>query len=208
MYLPFWTFDCSTESSYTGERGIDHTRQESYTDDKGNRQTRSVTYTTWSPVSGNVTDTFDDILIEGSNTLPKPILRALEPWDLKNVVTYNDQYLSGFRTENFQVDLPTAYNEGKNRMKEAITQTIQRDIGGNRQRIHSINTDYRNPTFKYVLLPVWISAYKYKEKVYQFIINARTGEVQGNRPYSALKIALAVIAGVVIAIILFSLKSN
>ncbi|CAN5496618.1 hypothetical protein BH10BAC4_BH10BAC4_14450 [soil metagenome] len=207
MYLPFWTFDCQTESSYTGEQGIDHTREESYRDDKGNSQTRSVTYTSWSSVSGHVSDTFDDILIEASHTLPKPQLRSLEPWDLKNVIPYSDQYLSGFRTENFQVDLPNAYVEGKQRMQEAITHTIQGDIGGDRQRIHSVNTTYNKPTFKYILLPVWISAYQYQKKVYQFIINARTGEVQGTRPYSAGKIALAVIGGIIVAIILYSLFS-
>jgi len=55
--------------------------------------------------------------------------------------------------------------------------------------------------FKHILLPVWMSAYKYKDKVYQFMVNARTGEVQGKRPWSVVKILLfvlilALIAGV------------
>lgn len=199
MYLPFWTFDAQTETDYTGEKGIDRRETETYTDSQGKTQRRTVTHTDWYSKSGHVSNTFDDILIEASTSLPKPRLRALEPWDLKNVVKYNDQYLSGFRTENYQVDLPEAYQDGKNRMHEEILRTIRRDIGGDRQRVHSVNTTYNNPTFKYILLPVWISAYKYKNKVYQFVINARTGEVQGERPYSAMKIALAVIAGIIIA---------
>ncbi|NOT76409.1 MAG: hypothetical protein HOP08_15880 [Cyclobacteriaceae bacterium] len=203
MYLPFWTFDAETETSYSGEKGIDRQVSESYTDSDGKRQQRTVTHTDWYPASGNVSDTFDDILIEASTTLPKFTLRALEPWDLKNVVKYSDQYLSGFRTENYQIDLPTAYVDGKGRMKEVITRTVQRDIGGNRQQIHSMNTNYKNATFKYILLPVWISAYQYNKKVYQFIINARTGEVQGNRPYSTAKIALAVIGALIVGIVLY-----
>jgi hypothetical protein len=152
-----------------------------------------------------VSNFFDDVLIEGSRSLNKEKLRALEPWDLGNVVAYDDQYLSGFRTENFQVDLPTAYQEGKARMQQEIAVAIRRDIGGDRQQINSVNTTYNNPTFKYILLPVWISAYKFKNKVYQFLINARTGEVQGERPYSALKIALAVIGGIILAIVLYSI---
>jgi hypothetical protein len=140
--------------------------------------------------------------------LPKDKLRALEPWDLTHVVAYNDQYLTGFRSENYQVDLRSAYQEGKGRMQEVIADTVRRDIGGDRQTINSVNTLYNNPTFKYILLPVWISAYKYKNKVYQFLINARTGEVQGQRPYSTLKIALAVIGGIVLAIVLYSLFGN
>jgi hypothetical protein len=198
MYLPFWTFDCHTDSMYTGQRGVDYTVSESYTDGKGVTQTRMVTRTNWYSVSGSVSNDFDDILIEASNSLPKDKLRALEPWDLKNVMEYNDQFLQGFRTENYQVDLPTAFVESKKRMVPVINQTINHNIGGDRQTINSVSTTYTKSTFKYILLPVWISAYRYNNKVYQFLVNARTGEVQGNRPWSVVKIALAVIAGVIV----------
>jgi hypothetical protein len=157
-----------------------------------------VTRTNWYSVSGSVSNDFDDILIEASNSLPKDKLRALEPWDLKNVMEYNDQFLQGFRTENYQVDLPTAFVESKKRMVPVINQTINHNIGGDRQTINSVSTTYTKSTFKYILLPVWISAYRYNNKVYQFLVNARTGEVQGNRPWSVVKIALAVIAGVIV----------
>jgi hypothetical protein len=47
-----------------------------------------------------------------------------------------------------------------------------------------------------------VSAYRYNNKVFQFLINARTGEVQGQRPYSALKITLAVIGGLIVLALL------
>jgi len=37
-------------------------------------------------------------------------------------------------------------------------------------------------TFLHLLLPVWIGAYRFQAKVYQVLVNARTGEVQGERP--------------------------
>ena len=48
--------------------------------------------------------------------------------------------------------------------------------------------------FKMLLLPLWISSLRYKDKVYRIIVNARTGEPAGERPYSVAKISLAVIA--------------
>ena len=207
LYLPFWTFDCQTTSNYTGQRGVDYTTTETYTNSKGETQTRHVTRTNWYPAAGTVSNAFDDILVEASHSLPNDLLRALEPWDLKNIEEYNEQYLRGFRTENFQVDLPTAYGEGKKRMSPVITQSIHRDIGGDRQTISSVNTTYANPTFKYILLPVWISAYRYQDKVYQFLVNARTGEVQGSRPFSAAKIAIAVITGLIIAGIIYLISN-
>jgi hypothetical protein len=85
--------------------------------------------------------------------------------------------------------------------------TVRRDIGGDHQRIHSMDTRHDHVTFKHVLLPVWISAYRYGDRTFRFLVNARTGEVQGERPYSWIKITLAVIA-VLIAIAIFAMISQ
>lgn len=206
MYLPYWTFDCKTHSSYTGQRGEDYYVTESYTaveNGKNVTRTRQVRKTRWYPAAGNVSNEFDDLLIEATRSLNKEKLRALEPWDVNNLLAYNDKFLSGFRTETYAVGVKDAYVEAKGRMEPVIEEAIRRNIGGDRQMIHYVNTTYHNPTFKHILLPVWLSAYRYNNKVYQFLINARTGEVQGERPYSAVKIALAVIGGLIVAGVIY-----
>jgi predicted RNA-binding Zn-ribbon protein involved in translation (DUF1610 family) len=211
MYLPYWTFDCSTDSNYTGQRGQHYTVSETYTANENGRnvtRTRQVVKTRWYPASGRVQNTFDDVLIEATRSLKKDKLRALEPWDLKNLVAYNDKYLSGFRTETYTVDVKGGYQEAKQVMEPAIHATIRSDIGGDAQMIQYVNTTYHNPTFKHILLPVWLSAYRYNNKIFQFLVNARTGEVQGERPFSAIKITFAVIAFVVLALIIYALGSN
>ncbi len=206
MYLPFWTFDCTTDSSYTGQRGENYTVNESYTATENGRnvtRNRQVTKTRWYPASGWVHNTFDDLLIEATRSLKKNSLRALEPWDLKNLVPYNDKYLSGFRTETYVVDIKSSYEEAKQHMVPGIHSSIRTDIGGDQQMIQFVNTTYHDPTFKHILLPVWLSAYRYNNKVYQFLINARTGEVQGERPYSPRKITLAIVGGILLAAFLY-----
>lgn len=198
LYLPFWTFDCSTQTSYTGQRGENYYVTETYNTVENGKtvtRTRQVQKTRWYSASGNVSNTFDDILIEATTTLKRDYLRALEPWDLPNLVPFNDKFLSGFKTETYTVDVKTGYQQSRERMEPVIESTIRQDIGGDRQMIHYANTTYSNPTFKHILLPVWLSAYRYNDKVYQFMVNARSGEVQGERPYSAIKITLAVLAG-------------
>jgi len=54
-------------------------------------------------------------------------------------------------------------------------------------------------TFKHILLPVWLAAYKYNGKTYRFVVNGQTGRVQGERPWSAIKIAIAVVLGAIVA---------
>lgn len=211
MYLPFWTFDCNTDSSYSGQRGQHYYKTESYTANENGKtvtKTRQVQHTRWYPASGRVSNKFDDLLIEATGSLNKKMLRVLEPWDLANLMPYDDKFLSGFRTETYKTDVKTAYEDAKQRMEIEITKSIRQDIGGDAQRINFVNTAYDNPTFKHILLPVWISAFRYKEKVYQFLVNARTGEVIGARPYSAAKITLTVIAVVIIGVIIWWFGKN
>ena len=84
-------------------------------------------------------------------------------------------------------------------MDRVIERDVRFDIGGDRQRIHDIDTSITDVTFKHVLLPVWLAAYKYRGKTYRFVVNGQSGRVQGERPYSAWKIATAVALGLIIA---------
>ena len=45
---------------------------------------------------------------------------------------------------------------------------------------------------------MYVSSYNYNNKVYQFLVNARTGEIQGQRPYSWVKIGLFILLILVI----------
>jgi predicted RNA-binding Zn-ribbon protein involved in translation (DUF1610 family) len=205
VYVPFWTYDSRTTSFYTGERGDDYWETERYTTTENGRtvsKTRRVKHTRWHSVSGTVWENFDDILIPASDSLPGDCLRKLEPWDLEQLVPFADEYLSGFRAETYRVSLEDGFAKAKEVMDAAIRASICRDIGGDHQRIHSVRTQYDGVTFKHVLLPVWLSAYRFKEKVYRFLVNARTGEVQGERPWSAWKIAGMVVAILLVILVL------
>lgn len=196
IYSPYWTYDSETTTSYRGQRGDHYYVTETYTeevDGKTVTKTRQVQHTRWTSASGTVNNSFDDLLITASGNLIPKYTEALEPWDLENLVPYSDKYLSGFQVESYTVDLEEGFERAKGRMAPEIDRTIRRDIGGDEQRITMKNSYYDEITYKHILLPVWISAYRFKDKVYNFMVNARTGEVQGNRPWSVPKIVLAVL---------------
>lgn len=193
VYVPAWTFDAGTTSAYTGERGDAY-----YVTVRTGKTTTTQRRIRWTPASGVVAHDFDDVLVLASRSLPTDKAESLEPWDTARVVPYADDYLAGFKAECYQIDLPEGFGIAQGIIAEAINQLIRADIGGDEQRIHSVDTDYHGITFKHLLLPVWISAYRYAEKVYRFLVNARTGEVQGERPYSWVKITLAVLCGLLL----------
>jgi hypothetical protein len=98
------------------------------------------------------------------------------------------------------VDLEKGYQEARQKMARQIERDVRFDIGGDQQRVHAVDTDIRDVTFKHILLPVWLAAYKYRGKTYRFVVNGRTGRVQGERPWSAIKIAIAVVLGLIVAV--------
>ncbi len=201
VYTPYWTYDCEAFSRYTGQRGDNYWVTETYTaieNGKPVMRTRQVQRIRWTPVSGSVEDHFDDVLIIASRSLPRENAVALEPWDLKQLVPYGDEYLSGFGAESYQIDLAEGFANAQAIMEQTIRATVCRDIGGDHQQIDWLKTRHENITFKHILLPVWISAYRFRQKVYRILVNARTGEVQGERPWSWAKIGLTIAAAVAV----------
>lgn len=202
VYMPVWTFNSDTTSRYTGQRGDDYWETEHYTTHQNGKmvtRTRQVRKTRWRHVSGCVKRAFVNLLIRASNSLPEDHFHALEPWDLENLKPYNEEYLAGFVCESYQIDLAAAFEHAREDMAEPIRQTIRDDIGGDHQRIHDVSTRYADITFKHILLPVWLSAYHYHDRSFRFMVNARTGEVRGERPYSFWKITTLVVSIVAVA---------
>ncbi|MDT8391764.1 MAG: hypothetical protein RRC34_14785 [Lentisphaeria bacterium] len=194
VYVPYWTYDMEVTTRYSGRRGDHYYVTEHYRDSKGKTRTRRKRKTRWRSASGVVDNRFDDILVIGSHSLPHHFAEKLEPWDLRNLVPFSDDYLAGFRVENYSVSLPAGFDSAKQKVDPVIRRTVCRDIGGDVQHISTLNCDWRDISFKHLLLPVWISAYRYKNKPYRFLVNGRTGEVQAERPWSFIKIALLVLA--------------
>ncbi|MEV8466576.1 TFIIB-type zinc finger domain-containing protein [Fluviibacterium sp. DFM31] len=198
VYIPYWTFDARTASDYRGERGTVYYTSRTVTRN-GQRQTERVARIRWRRASGRVARMFDDVLVLAARSLPKTFTDALPPWDLSQLVPYNPEYLAGMRAEAYTVELDEGFHEARAHMDRVIERDVRFDIGGDRQRVHNIQTRVSDVTFKHVLLPIWVAAYKYQGRSYRFVINGQTGRVQGERPYSKGKIALAVIAALVLA---------
>lgn len=212
IYLPFWTYDTNTLSFYTGERGDHYYTTETYStrDSQGREvtQTRQVRHTRWSPASGTVERWFDDVLVAATASLQLNRLEALEPWDLTELVTYDPAFLSGFRAQRYQVDLAQGFERVKQLAAGVIKSDVRQAIGGDEQRIHHIATQYSAITFKHLLLPVYAGAYRYNNKLFQIVVNGRTGEIQGDRPYSVWKIALLVLALLLLVVLIAILFGN
>ncbi|WP_195849514.1 hypothetical protein [Nocardioides marmotae] len=204
-YVPHWTFDAATTSDYTGRRG-DHyyvTRTRTVSDGKGG--TRTETYqerqTRWSRASGRVARDFDDVVVPATTRLATDRLDEMGPWKLETAVAYQPEFLSGYSALRYDVDPQDGSTAAREQMAEVIDSDVRRDIGGDEQEVSRVDTTYAQVMFKLVLLPLWLASYTHGGKQWQVMVNANTGEVTGDRPYSNVKIALAVLVALVLALV-------
>ena len=198
VYMPAWTFDADTKSDYQGQQGTVYYETRQVTRN-GKTQTVRVQKVRWRRVDGRVARFFDDVLVLASTALPERFRTGLESWDLTRLEPYQPEYLAGFRAEAYTIELEPAFQEARAVMDRQILRDIKFDIGGDRQRVDDVRTRVSDITFKHILVPVWLAAYKYRGKSYRFVVNGQSGQVTGERPWSAWKIGIALVAVAILA---------
>ena len=210
-YLPFWTYDSEVNTVYTGFRGEDYYETQTYTvmvNGRTETRTRQVLKTRWYAAAGQVYNAFDDVLVNATTSVPIKHLQAVSNFDLPNLLPYRDEYLAGMSAQSYTITLDGGFETAQTLMMTQVEVTVRQDIGGDRQRVTSMDPTFSNVTFKHILLPIWIAAYRYGGKSFRFIVNGRTGAASGDRPYSWAKITAAVIAGLIVVAIVVLIIAN
>jgi len=191
IYLPFWTFDAYVSSTWKAELGYDE--EESYHED-GEWKTRTVTRWRWR--DGRADTIVDDLLITGSSNVSSIILGKLYPFNMTDLLDYSPDYLAGWNAQAYDITLPHAWEKGKAKIRNIAKEDCYSDTGKSSSHIRnfSMTADFSNETWRYILLPVYISAYKFNQKVYQVMVNGQTGKVAGQKPVAWWKVWLAIAA--------------
>ena len=203
IYLPYWTYDAQTTSNYTARAGYDKTVK--------NKDGDSRTETEWRRVNGVYQEFFDDVTIMASKRQENSGVKDCEPFDFSKLVPYSPQVMAGFIAERYSIGLKEGWEKAQRYIQARLRLNISSHI---RKQYHADHADsvkfstlYSNITYKYLLMPVWISSFKYKDKVYQFAVNGQTGKVGGKAPVSAWRVILAILIGAgVIAGLYFLLR--
>jgi Zn finger protein HypA/HybF involved in hydrogenase expression len=208
MYVPYWAFDAKVHSDWTAFAGYYYYVTETYmtTDDKGRsvQRQRQVQKVRWEPAWGSRNDEYDDLLVCGSRGLSAAMTQQLEPFDTGALVAYDPSYLAGWRAEEYSVDLNAGWQGAVQRMEDGQRARCSGDVPGDTQRALHVTNRFADEKFKHILLPIWISVYRYKDKPFQFLVNGQTGEVTGHAPWSVVKITLLCLALAVLAVVVIA----
>lgn len=196
VYIPSWTYDSSTFSTYSGRLG------KRYTVVVGSgKNRRTETRIRWYSIRGTKIVDFDDILVNSGKSLSQSDLNSISPYQTNDSLEFEEGYLAGFQAEHYSKDVKTGFNDAKHvmdpRIRSAILSGYHYDVVGSL----NIKTHYDKITFKYVLLPVWFGILNYHKKMYRFLINGESGKIKAKYPKSIVKI-LTLIFGIIIGIVL------
>ena len=218
IYIPFWTFDARTTASWRAEvyNTDQNRRRHAATNWKwerplllklGNRDGRH-----WDWESGNVSLFTDDMLVSGSDKLRKTLLKQMRGYRLGELVPYDPKFLARLSAQAYDVDLETAWERARRLMRVRTKQACIKQASNSNVRNFSMNLDFSEESWRYILLPLYLATYRYGDKVFQVMINGQTGSIAGQRPVDWRRVGWALVGwflpGFILAIAAALLLAN
>jgi len=207
VYLPYWTFDARVDAEWTAEAGHYYYTTESY-EQNGRTHTRQVQHIRWEPASGRLQHAFDDDLVCASVGIHPQLLRGIEPFPTQDLKPYDAGFVAGWIVERYQIDLAAAARRARDAMDAKLQTLCAQQIPGDTFRNLAVSADYSAQTFKHILAPVWLLSYTYGARGFQCAMNGVTGTIRGEYPKSPWKIALLVLAILIVLAIVLATGSR
>lgn len=200
IYIPFWLYSYEVNGEIEADcKRITTWRSGDY------RYTKTDSFIAHR--SGNVI--LNNIPVDGSKRFSNDIMNSIEPFDYKEMQSFNFSFLSGFLSEKYDVSKKEAEEDAKKRASNTFIDAMKNDIVGYNTVIPiKDNINLNNKAISYALLPVWLLNIKYKNKIYTFAMNGQTGKIVGNIPIDIKKaIFIWVTIFVIVFFILLGLSS-
>lgn len=206
VYLPFWSFAMLAESRWRATIGEHWYRTETYvtSDSKGNTvtRTRQVQETEWWPLAGRHHRYYSGYLVSGSRGLPQHDAERIKPFQLPALKRYEPFYLAGWLSEEYSIAREQALEVCQRHFLDQERRNIAEFLPGDTHRGLEVSTHFSQTSSDLCLLPVYILSYRYRDKLYRFLVNGQTGRYAGDKPVSWQRIWMAIGAGVAILLIL------
>jgi len=210
IYIPYWSFDAQINAAYTGQAANNYTDMEIDTvtsDDRTDTKKRKVKKLRWRFVAGTIEKKFKNVMFSDTVQLDAKTLENLEPFKLNELVKYSPKHLAGYAAGHCKSGLAQIWKRAQSYMGGLVREEARSTVKRGSDVVGAVNTcaTFSEIAFKKLLLPVWITSYKYKNKIYHIYINGQTGMMVGESPKSVLKIGIIAltVAAVVGALILF-----
>ena len=209
VYLPFWSFSMLAQSAWSAHIGEYWYRTETYTitdkDGKTRTATRTVRETEWWPLRGRHHRYYHGYLVSGSRGLSQDEANAIKPFHLAALHRYQPYFLAGWSCEEYSVDRAHALDITNEYVARRERAHVGEFLPGDTYRGLELSVERDHVHADLLLLPVYLLSYHYRHRTYRFLINGQTGKIVGDKPYSAVRIGMLVVAILFVLVSLFAL---
>jgi len=189
VYVPYWIFEAKTHTHWTADTN----------------QTPPGARGDWCPLSGEHHGQYSGLLVGASGVLSPRETSEVSPFDLADAVAPEEVDLENVTVEQFSMPRKFARPLARQALEQAEAAACDRAyIPGRARNVH-VNVRIEQMSSEPVLLPVWIMAYRYKDRLFRFLVNGQTGRAAGQAPTSLAKVAVvaaAAVLGVLVLVLL------
>jgi predicted RNA-binding Zn-ribbon protein involved in translation (DUF1610 family) len=182
VYVPYWVFEARTYTYWSADSS----------------QTPPGAFGDWYPMTGEHRGSYAGLLIGASSALTGRETQAICPFDLSAGVAPEDIDLDNVTVEQFSLPRKYARPLARQGLAHHEAEACAAYVPGRSRNVH-VNVLLEGMSSEPVLLPVWVLAYRYRDRVFRFLANGQTGRATGTAPLSLGKV-LAVVGIVALAV--------
>lgn len=191
VFVPYWVFEAKTHTFWTADTN----------------QTPAGARGDWYPMSGEHHGEYTGLLIGASGALSTAETAAICPFDLGPGVPPDQIDLDNVAVEQFSVPRKYARPLARQGIESMEAAACTQNYVPGKARNMKVNTRIGGFGSEPVLLPVWIMAYRYKGKVFRFLVNGQSGKCTGAAPTSYRKIAAAIAIGLGVVVLFIAIAA-
>jgi len=175
IYVPFWLSEAKMQANI---RYYGYQDGEKWQDDEKRYQEKKKYLLIR---SGDIY--FSAVPSCASDKVDSTLMEAIEPFDIKEAVNFNSDYLAGYLASNYSVGIDEAEERIQERIKESTINAFKESV----DEYEDVETDgiklhLEKGEVRYILLPVWLLLTKYDGNNYLFAMNGQSGKMAGDIP--------------------------
>lgn len=176
VYVPFWVFAAKVFTYWTADTS----------------KTPVMASASWYPLFGENNGEYSGVLVGASSVLTPAEINAICPFDLAAAVPPEQVDLGNVVYEQFRVQRKYARPLAQAALENLERQACTKYVPG-KCRNMKVNVRVEGLAGQPALLPVWILAYRYRDRFFRFLVNGQSGQCTGTAPTSYRKIAAVVL---------------
>jgi hypothetical protein len=187
VFVPFWVFNTHVTTHWAADIG----------------QTPPGARANWYPVAGFGERDYADLWVPAGGAISVPEIEAILPFDPSSGVDPERVDLADVVVEQFTTARRYARPLAQQRLEALEAQSIAQQFGGRVRNIH-VNVLMEGASSRAALAPAYVMGYRYRNRVYRYVLNGQNGRDTGTAPSSVWKVA-GVVSFVVLIILIILL---